>query len=148
LTTAQAGILTTGFGLAKLLGNIPFGVAADKYGRRPVIAFGCSCVTIGLFSAAVGASLSCYELLLLERVLNGVGLSALFNGALVAAADVSTPRNRARSMAPMFIGYNCGNAFGPFAAGVVISAAGLKYALCGTGALLGLNTLSSFATVK
>jgi len=148
LSTAQAGILTTGFGLAKLLGNIPFGVAADKYGRRSVMVFGCSCVTLGVFSAAVGATWSCYELLLLERVLNGVGLSALFTGALVAAADVSTPRNRARSMAPMYIGYNCGNAIGPFAAGVVISAVGLKYALCGTGAMLGLNTLSSFATVK
>ena len=59
---AQAGIMATGFGPAQLLGHITSGVALDKYGRRPVTVFGCSFVAIGLFSAAVGAPLSCYEL--------------------------------------------------------------------------------------
>merc|ERR1719223_858923 len=51
-------------------------------------------------------------------------------------------------MAPMSIGFNFGNAFGPFAAGILISGVGLSYTFCGSAALLGLNTLSSVAMVK
>lgn len=148
MTTAQTGFLTTGFGIAKLVGNIPFGVAADKYGRRPVIVFGGACLTVGTLAVAAAASTSSYECVLFGRVVNGLGVSALITGAFVAAADISTPRNRARSMAPMSIGFNFGNAFGPFAAGILISGVGLSYTFCGSAALLGLNTLSSVAMVK
>mmetsp|Transcript_38295 Transcript_38295/g.110614 ORF Transcript_38295/g.110614 Transcript_38295/m.110614 type:complete len:514 (-) Transcript_38295:276-1817(-) len=148
MTTAQTGVLTSCFGVAKLVGNIPFGVAADRYGRQPVIVFGCGCLSAGTLAVGAAASVSSYELVLLGRALNGLGVSALITGAFVAAADVSTPRNRARSMAPISMGFNFGNAFGPFAAGVLLSAVGLKYTFCGAGALLGLNTLSSLAIVR
>lgn len=48
----------------------------------------------------------------------------------------------------MSIGFNFGNAFGPFAAGILISGVGLAHTFCGSAALLGLNTLSSVFMVK
>lgn len=148
MSTAQTGLLTTGFGVAKLLANIPCGVASDKYGRQPVIVMGCGCLTLGTLFVGLASSMQSYEVVLLGRVLNGAGVSALITGAFVAAADVSTPRNRARSMAPLSIGFNFGNAFGPFAAGVLISGVGLTHTFIGSGALLGLNTLTSLALIR
>merc|ERR1739848_93102 len=77
MTTAQTGFLTTGFGVMKLLGNIPCGVAADKYGRQPVMVFGCGCLTLGTLSVGVASAVQSYELVLLGRSLNGLGVAAL-----------------------------------------------------------------------
>lgn len=148
ITTAQTGMLTTAFGVTKLLGNIPCGVAADKYGRQPVIVFGGACITLGTLAVSVASTLSLYELLLIGRMLNGIGACALLTGSFVVAADVSTPRNRARSMAPIGMGFNVGSAFGPFAAGLLISTIGIEHTFHCSAAVLGVNTIMSYAMVK
>lgn len=103
-TPALAGIAMGAYGLAQAIFQIPFGRWSDRYGRRPLIFIG-----LGLFLAGsiVGGFAADVWLVILARILQGMGAMSAAVTALLA--DYTREAVRTRAMA--FIGISIGASF-------------------------------------
>lgn len=98
------GLAVGGYGLTQALLQIPFGVASDKWGRKPVIYIGLTMFCIGSLIAGFADSML---MLTVGRVLQGAGAIA---GAIMAlASDVTRESQRTKVMA--IIGVSIGFSF-------------------------------------
>mmetsp|Transcript_21879 Transcript_21879/g.43894 ORF Transcript_21879/g.43894 Transcript_21879/m.43894 type:complete len:342 (+) Transcript_21879:295-1320(+) len=81
--------------------------------------------------------------LLLCRLATGLGVSALTTAATLTVADLSTPLNRAVTMAPVMAAFAAGTALGPAIGGLLADAVGVRETFYVVGAsylcLSGLN---------
>ncbi len=135
-TPMLLGLALGVYGLSQALLQIPFGLASDRWGRRPIIVLGLCLFTAGSLFAAYADSI--YELIA-GRFLQGTGAIA---GALMAlVADVTSEKNRTKAMAA--VGASIGASFAiALVLGPVITAAGgldLVFAItagCGVVGLL------------
>jgi MFS family permease len=92
------------YGLTQAFLQIPFGLASDRWGRKPVIIFGLFVFALGSFLAAVAPNL---PVLILARALQGAGaISAAVSAFL---ADLTREEVRARAMA--LVGASIGLSF-------------------------------------
>ncbi|MGB0126157.1 MAG: MFS transporter [Rhodocyclaceae bacterium] len=91
-------------GLAQACLQIPFGLLSDRIGRKPVIYGGLVLFALGSFIAAEASSI---EIVILGRLVQGMGAIAAAVTALVA--DLTLEENRAKSMA--VIGMSIAGAF-------------------------------------
>jgi MFS family permease len=98
LSAAEYGTVVSAFGLAKLVSNVPSAMMVTRLGRRATMSIGLAVVGFGMLGVGCANNLA---MLLGARLISGVGVSALLSGATMAVADISTPLNRARMMAPM-----------------------------------------------
>lgn len=102
------------YGLTQALLMIPFGMASDRWGRKPVILLGLLIFAAGSFLAASAQSI---EMVILGRALQGAGAISAAITALLA--DLTREEVRTRAMA--IIGSSIGLVFaGSLAAGPVI----------------------------
>lgn len=83
------------FVLGLALSPIPFGVAADAYGRKPVVFFG---LGIFVFGAAISAFAGDFTTLLIGRFLQGLGAAAPRTIAMSIVRDRTAGREMARLM--------------------------------------------------
>jgi MFS transporter, DHA1 family, multidrug resistance protein len=94
-SAATAGLITVIF-LGMALGPIPFGLLADRFGRRPVLFASCALYV----SAAIAASaLPTLHWILLARFLWGVGAAGLRVVAIATIRDRFVGADMAREMA-------------------------------------------------
>ncbi len=126
------------YGLTQALLQIPFGMASDRWGRKPVIALGLAIFILGSAIAALATSI--YGMLA-GRALQGAG--AVGSATLALAADLTREDQRIKAMA--IIGITIGLAFPiAFVAGPAIAGwqgtAAVFWVAAGLG-LLGLITL-------
>ncbi|MGA1727751.1 MAG: MFS transporter, partial [Burkholderiaceae bacterium] len=91
---AAIGLAMGIYGLTQAFFQIPFGVASDRFGRKPVIVFGLLVFAAGSFLAAWADSL---PLLILGRALQGAGAVSAAVSAFLA--DLTREEVRARAMA-------------------------------------------------
>ncbi len=107
---ATAYILTA----AALL--MPFGRAADIYGRKRIFILGTSVFTAASFLLGIAWSA---ELLIVFRVLQGVGSAMLFGTGIAMLSSVFPPGERGKvlgiNVAAVYLGLSCG----PFLGGVL-----------------------------
>jgi len=140
ITSSQYGTIIGSFAFAKMIGNIPAATFVDKYGRKSSIVIGLG--TIGVSMGAVGLADS-YEWIMLCRFLSGLGVASFSAGAIQYLSDISTPLNRAKTIAPPMTAFSLGTALGPAAGGILLDYTGFvgTFALVGTGfiALAGAN---------
>jgi len=95
--------------LGMAMGSVLLGNVADKKGRRPII-LGCLiAMAIGMFGAAQAANV---EMLLLSRLVTGLGIGGALPAINAAAAEVSNNRWRSLAMALFVIGYPLGGVLG------------------------------------
>ena len=98
------GIALGAYGLAQAILQIPFGMASDRWGRKPVI-------TIGLIVFAAGSLLAASATdiwtAIAGRVLQGAG--AISSAVIALAADLTRERHRTKAMA--MIGATIGFSF-------------------------------------
>jgi MFS family permease len=80
LTTAEFGLVGSVFGGARLLSNLPMGVAVERFGRRPLLVLGPALAGTAMIGTGLSGSL---PVLLGWRVLTGLGGSAQLTGAQV-----------------------------------------------------------------
>lgn len=103
-TPALLGFALGVYGLMQALLQIPFGMASDRFGRKPLI-------TIGLLIFVLGSVLAAYadtiEMLVAGRALQGAG--AVAAAVLALAADLTREEQRTKIMA--ILGVSIGMAF-------------------------------------
>lgn len=129
LSTADIGNIVAALALSGALSNLPSTCFSDYYGRRGLLVVG-SLITAGS-AAAVVLSTSATGLIA-GRLMGGIGVTMFCCGACMFATDVSTPLNRAKTLAPVQAGYATGAALGPVIGGTLISTIGMTETFVGT----------------
>ncbi|KEF62163.1 uncharacterized protein A1O9_00135 [Exophiala aquamarina CBS 119918] len=110
-----SGLIESMFSLTQMLLMIPWGWAADHFGRRPVLVFSLGGVTIG--TALFGLSQSIWQMIVL-RCFSGV-----FAGTIVTIrtmlSENSTPKTQARAFSLFAFTGNLGIFIGPVVGGAL-----------------------------
>ena len=88
------GIALGAYGLTQAMLHIPFGMAADRYGRKRVILAGLVVFAAGSFVAAAANDI---WLTILGRVIQGAG--AISAAVMALAADLTREEHRTKTMA-------------------------------------------------
>lgn len=88
------GIALGSYGLTQALFQLPLGMLSDRLGRKPIIIGGL--LILGLGSILCALSNNIY-LLIIGRALQGAG--AIGSTVMAYAADLTTPKNRTKTMA-------------------------------------------------
>ena len=94
LDGARVGLAMGMYGLTQALLQIPFGIASDRFGRKPVMLVGLAIFAAGSVVAAMATSL---DGLLVGRALQGAGAISAAVTALLA--DLTRPQVRTKGMA-------------------------------------------------
>ncbi len=133
------GIAIGGYGLAQGILQIPFGMASDRWGRKPMIYAGLLVFAAGSF---LGIAAGDIWMAIAARVLQGAG--AINSVAMALAADLTREQHRTKIMA--MIGATIGAMFA-----VSLVGASILYRYIGMGgifALTGVLALLALAVVK
>jgi MFS family permease len=123
LTTSQYGMVVSAFGLAKMAGNIPSAIAVERHGRKPYLTYSLAVIAMGVGGLGLASSV---EELYVCRLLTGLGVAALSTGGTMMITDLSTPLNRASTMAPVMSAFAAGTALGPALGGMLVDQVGLN----------------------
>jgi MFS family permease len=138
LTAGQYGMVVSAFALSKMAGNVPSAVLVDRHGRKPYMVYSLSIIAIG--TGGVGLAHS-FEELYLCRLLVGLGVAALSSASTMTVADISTPKNRARTYAPIMSAFAAGAALGPAIGGYLADEVGIRATFYVVGASFMTMTL-------
>jgi MFS family permease len=87
------GIALGAYGLAQAFLQLPFGMASDRFGRKPVIAFGLIVFALGSFLAASATDI---YVAIAGRALQGAG--AISSVVVALAADLTREEHRTKTM--------------------------------------------------
>ncbi len=87
------GIALGAYGLAQAFLQLPFGMASDRFGRKPVIAFGLVVFALGSFLAASATDI---YVAIAGRTLQGAG--AISSVVVALAADLTREQHRTKVM--------------------------------------------------
>lgn len=89
------------YGLTQACLQLPFGIASDRFGRKPVIALG---LVVFAFGSAVAALATSIEGVILGRALQGAGAVSAAVTALVADLTRETQRTKAMAIVGITVG--------------------------------------------
>ena len=129
------GIALGAYGLTQAMFQIPFGMAADTYGRKRVIITG---LLLFAFGSAVAALATDIWWTILGRVLQGEG--AISAAVTALAADLTREQHRTKVMA--MIGSSIGLVFA-----ISLVAAPALYAAIGMGGIFWLTAILALAAI-
>lgn len=132
---ALVGIALGAYGLTQAICQIPFGMASDVFGRKPVIVFGLLLFALGSIVAAVADSITW---MLVGRVIQGAG--AISAAVTALAADLTREAHRTKVMA--MIGSSIGMAFA-----VSLVAAPALYAAVGMSGIFWITAALAFGGI-
>jgi MFS family permease len=127
------------YGLAQAILQIPFGMASDRFGRKPVMMLGLLIFAVGSFVAGVAHSI---DGIIVGRAIQGAGAISAAISAMIA--DSTRDHNRTKAMA--MVGMTIGLSF------IISLIAGpVLYHLIGVPgmfALTGILALAAIAVIK
>lgn len=103
-SSLMIGIALGAYGLTQALFQLPFGMASDKFGRKPMIYLGLAIFAVGSMVAALAMNV---EGIIVGRAIQGAGAVSAVVTALLA--DLTRDENRTKAMAT--IGGTIGVAF-------------------------------------
>lgn len=115
------------YGLAQAFGQLPFGVASDRFGRKPVIIFGLILFAVGSFIAAAATNI---QWTIVGRAVQGAGAISAAVSAFIADATRDEHRTKAMAM----VGGSIGVTFA-----ISLIAAPVMYQWIGMGGIFGLT---------
>ncbi len=135
----MVGLALGAYGLTQALLQLPYGMASDRFGRKPVIYFGLLLFAIGSFVAASATNI---QMIILGRIIQGSGAISAAVTALLADSTREEHRTHAMAMIGGTIGMT-------FAASLVLGPALYQFiGMPGIFALTGILTLLAMAVVK
>ena len=123
------------YGLTQAFGQIPFGAASDKYGRKRIIVIGLLLFAAGSFIAAFAQSLAW---VIVGRALQGAGAIS----AAVTAFVADTTREEQRTKAMAMVGGSIGLTFA-----LSLIAAPVLYAVIGMSGIFTLTGILSLLAI-
>ena len=105
--------VATAYLLSSAIFLLPFGKYADIVGRKRIYLAGMAVITLASLLAAIAQSMT---VLLIFRVLQGIGSAMLFSTGLAILTSVIPPEARGRAfglgVAAVYVGLTCAPAFG------------------------------------
>ncbi|MGB5288633.1 MAG: MFS transporter [Ignavibacteriaceae bacterium] len=107
------GIAIALYSFVQFIFNPILGKYSDKYGRKPVIVL---CLFINALGYIIFAFTSSYIILLVSRIVAGIGGSSI-GVAQAYIADVTTKENRSKGMGMIGSAFGLGFVFGPLIGG-------------------------------
>ena len=116
LDTKWVGIVAAGYLVAEGLLKSPFGLLSDRIGRKPLMVAG---PTVSIFTATMTAHTHNPYGLIALRVLDGMGLAALWPAAFSMIGDYVPAAKRASAMSMFNVSYLVGIALGPAIGGMI-----------------------------
>jgi MFS family permease len=122
LSAGQYGYVVSAFALAKIGANVPSAVLVERHGRKPYMVHSLSLIALG--TGGIGFAYT-FEQLYLCRFLVGLGVAALSSASTLTMADLSNPKNRAQTMAPILSAFAAGTALGPAIGGYLADEIGI-----------------------
>ncbi len=136
ITDEQIGLLQgLAFGLFYACMGIPMGMAADRFSRRNLIAFGITVWSLATIWSGLAHS---FGELFTARLLVGFGEAALSPAAISLIADLFVPERRGRPIAVFMTGQGLAN-------GIAISVTGVILTAAAAGAFVGLPLIGGLA---
>jgi MFS family permease len=118
-TPAIVGLMVSSFGGARLIVNVPSGMASERFGRRRMMILGCVLIGVSAWWAAYSTTIAEFFCALM---IMGVASSSFVTSALAAVVDLGDPKRRIQDMsgyqAANLVGTSMGPALGGWAAGI------------------------------
>jgi MFS transporter, DHA2 family, metal-tetracycline-proton antiporter len=133
VSTAQIGWVITGYALAYAVGIPLYGRISDLFGVRRVFALGLLGFVLGGLICAFAPNLA---VLVLGRIVQGIGGAAVPALALVAVAKVLPPGERGGAMGLVASSVGIGSALGPVVGGALGQLLGWRALFLGTLVLM------------
>ena len=134
-SATMVGLAMGIYGLTQSFGQIPFGAASDKYGRKRVIVIGLVLFALGSFIAAAASNLTW---VIVGRAIQGAGAIS----AAVTAFIADSTRDEHRTKAMAMVGGSIGLTFA-----VSLVAAPAMYKLIGMEGLFALTGILSLLAI-
>lgn len=118
ISFALVSLAISMYAVGRLVSNIPVGILADRFGRKPVMLLGTIILSITAF---LNGSASDFWVFILLRTLQGVGASMWINGRQTLLADILKPEERGRVLGYFQTFQLIGSAAGPTVGGLAAS---------------------------
>lgn len=144
VSAAMVGLLISSFGIARIPVNVPAGSIAERIGRKPLLVGGP--LVIGLSAALTGLAGS-FGQMIFFRLLQGVGSALQMTAAMIVMADISTPRDRGRTMSFYQGALLLGTSVGPIIGGFIGQRFGFRMPFFAYAALALCGALWAFVKV-
>lgn len=119
---ALAGLLISGFGLARLFVDLPAGILSERFGARRFMLLGLAIIAIS--SLIAGFALN-YTVLLAARVLEGAGSAIYMTTSLTAVTKLSPKESRGVNLSLYMSMFLIGTMIGPVVGGFAAEHFGL-----------------------
>jgi MFS family permease len=134
ISVATAGLVVSTYGFARLFTDLPSGVALERIGETRVALGGTALLTMGSVLGALSPSV---EVLILARVLSGLGSGLMTAVILTGLSWTAGARNRGAVMSLFQLANNSGIAIYPLLGGIIGSLVGwrLTFVVAGVGAI-------------
>lgn len=123
VSAAMVGLLISSFGIARIPVNVPAGAIAERFGRKPLLVGGPLVIALAAMLTGVAGS---FGQMVIFRLLQGMGSALQVTAAMIVMADISTPRDRGRSMSFYQGALLLGTSVGPIIGGFVGEHFGLR----------------------
>ena len=135
ISIATTGLVVSTYGFARLLTDLPSGVALERIGERRV-AFGG--VVLLVLGSVIGATSPTVEWLIVARVASGLGSGLMTAVTLTGLSWTAGARNRGAVMSLFQLANNSGIAIYPLLGGVIGAILGwrLTFVVSGVGAVV------------
>ncbi len=121
--TAMASFLVSSFGIARVVMDVPSGVIVDRLGERKLIHSGLAVIILSSILCGFAPN---YGVLLLGRVLEGIGSAMYTITALTLIAKIAPKKSRGKHMSIYTGMILLGGIFGPAIGGFASAAWGLN----------------------
>ncbi|CAL5228622.1 g11787 [Coccomyxa viridis] len=132
---AAVGTTISVYAIARLMMNLPAGILADRYGRKPLLVWGPLITAFGMIGCGMSRN---FTQLLAWRWVTGVGSALQMSGSQLYLADISLSSNRARTLGTNQAASLLGGLVGPALGGLLADMSGLRapFTLTGCAALM------------
>lgn len=141
LGSSSLGALLAVSSLVMTVLNVPAGVLADRYGRKPPITVGLGVSAVGIFLAALSSSGP--ALLIAGWLVFGVGRGLFLSPTFTVPADLFSFQQRGKAIGVLAGGIGAGSVLGYVLGGLLSAGGNWQLVLWVDGALLAVATVAA-----